>query len=47
MIFPKLVYILRRDGANDDIFKEAIKTSAVALYPDYIRDDMPSPMGQI
>lgn len=47
MIFPKLVYILRRDGANDDIFKEAIQTSAVALYPDYIRDDMPSPMGQI
>ena len=47
MIFPKLVYILRKDGANDDIFKEAIQTSAVALYPDYIRDDMPSPMGQI
>ena len=44
LIFPKLVFIVRRDGKNDDIFREAIETSAVSLYPDYIRDDMATPI---
>ncbi|MGL5714229.1 MAG: anaerobic ribonucleoside-triphosphate reductase [Paraclostridium sp.] len=45
MIFPKLIMIIREDDANEDILDEAVKTSAVALYPDYINDKVASPMG--
>lgn len=44
VIFPKLVYIVRRDGENDDILDKAIYTSSKCLYPDYIRDDVASPI---
>ncbi|MGL5716089.1 MAG: anaerobic ribonucleoside-triphosphate reductase, partial [Paraclostridium sp.] len=45
VVFPKLVMIIREDDANDDVFDEAIMTSMVALYPDYIDDKVASPMG--
>lgn len=45
VIFPKLVFIIRQDGQNDDILDDAIYTSSKCLYPDYIRDDVASPMG--
>ncbi len=44
VIFPKLVFIIRRDGKNDDILDQAILTSSKCLYPDYIRDDVASPI---
>ncbi|MGL5962679.1 MAG: anaerobic ribonucleoside-triphosphate reductase [Cetobacterium sp.] len=46
MIFPKLVYIVREDGYNEDILEEAISTSVVSLYPDYINTKTASPMGK-
>ena len=45
MIFPKLVFILRDDNKNDDLFDFAIDTSIVSLYPDYIGEKTPTPMG--
>lgn len=45
VVFPKLVMIIREDGANEDVLDEAIKTSSVALYPDYIDDKVATPMG--
>ncbi|MGL5803150.1 MAG: anaerobic ribonucleoside-triphosphate reductase [Cetobacterium sp.] len=45
VVFPKLVMIIREDDANDDVFDDAIATSMVALYPDYIDDKVASPMG--
>lgn len=45
VVFPKLVSIINRDGSNDDILDDSILTSSVALYPDYIRDDVATPMG--
>lgn len=45
VVFPKLVYIIREDGKNDDILDEAILTSSKCLYPDYISTKVASPMG--
>lgn len=45
VVFPKLVYIIREDDANDCTFKNAVDTSMQALYPDYIDDKVASPMG--
>lgn len=45
-IFPKLVFIRRTDKQNEDLFDMAIKCSSKCLYPDYIRDDMVTPMGE-
>lgn len=45
MIFPKLIMIIREDDANEDVLDDAILTSSVALYPDYIDDKVATPMG--
>ena len=45
VVFPKLVYIVRRDNLNEDIFKEAVKTGMCAIYPDYIPPEVATPMG--
>lgn len=44
VVFPKLVMIVRDDNANDDLLDEAIATSTVALYPDYISEHVASPI---
>lgn len=44
-IFPKLVFIVRKDKANEDLFDLAIRVSSKCMYPDYIPEDMVSPMG--
>lgn len=45
MIFPKLIMIIREDDANEDVLDDAILTSSVALYPDYIHERKATPMG--
>jgi ribonucleoside-triphosphate reductase len=44
MIFPKLIFIIREDDANEDILDEAVLTSSIALYPDYIDDKVATPI---
>ena len=45
VVFPKLIYIIRKDEKNDDILDEAVLTSSKCLYPDYISETAGSPMG--
>ncbi len=44
-IFPKLVFILRDDRANEELFNLAVKCSSKCLYPDFIPESKATPMG--